>query len=257
MQTRVFVVHMSSTLASVLFIKAKEVGMMNKGYAWIMTDGVTNLIDSLNPSVLESMNGALGVEFYVPKSAELGNFTMRWNMRFQIDNPTDSPLKLSIFGLWSYDTIWAVAQAAEKVGLANATFQKTVVTKNSTSLEALETLETSSNGPGLLQAVLQNRFRGLSGNFDLSERQLQVSTFRIINVVGKGWREIGFWTARNGISQQLNQKRPAATYSGSVHDLNPVIWPGESIEVPRGFEIPFLTSGDCSSLLELLQLLPF
>lgn len=51
-------------LASPFFIKAKEVGMMNKGYAWIVTDGVTNLIDSLNSSVLASLNGALGVEFF-------------------------------------------------------------------------------------------------------------------------------------------------------------------------------------------------
>ncbi|XP_044388886.1 glutamate receptor 2.8-like [Triticum aestivum] len=124
MQTTVFVVHMSFTLASLFFIKAREVGMMNKGYAWIMTDGVTNLIDSLNPSILESLNGAIGVEFYVPKTKELDDFAMRWNMRFQIDNPTDPPLKLNIFGLWGYDTIWAVAHAAAKVGLANATFQK-------------------------------------------------------------------------------------------------------------------------------------
>ncbi|VAI17878.1 unnamed protein product [Triticum turgidum subsp. durum] len=243
MQTTVFVVHMSFTLASLFFIKAREVGMMNKGYAWIMTDGVTNLIDSLNPSVLESLNGALGVEFYVPKTKELDEFAMRWNMRFQIDNPTDPPLKLNIFGLWGYDTIWAVAHAAAKVGLANATFQKPGATRNSVSLE---TLETSNNGPKLLQAILQNKFRGLSGNFDLSNRgKLQISTFRIINVVGKGWRDIGFWTAQNELSQQLNKTRQATTH------LNPVIWPGESIEVPRGFEIPIsgkkLQVGVCTS----------
>ncbi|XP_037441457.1 glutamate receptor 2.8-like [Triticum dicoccoides] len=248
MQIMVFVVHMSFTLASLVFIKAKEVGMMNKGYAWILTDGVTNLIESLNPSVLESLNGAIGVQVYVPKSKDLDDFTMRWNMRFQIDNPTNIPSKLSIFGLWSYDTIWAVAQAAEKVGLTNATFRKPGVTRNSTSLE---TLETSSNGPELLQAILQNRFKGLSGNFDLSDRQLQFSTFRIINVVGKGWREIGFWTAQNGISQQLNKTTPATTFPGSAWDLHPVIWPGESIEVPRGYEIPVsgkkLRVGVCTS----------
>ena len=54
MQTRVYIVHMSSALASTLFMKAKELGMMEKGYVWIITDGVTNLIDSLHPSVVES-----------------------------------------------------------------------------------------------------------------------------------------------------------------------------------------------------------
>uniref|UniRef100_A0ACD5XW14 Uncharacterized protein n=1 Tax=Avena sativa TaxID=4498 RepID=A0ACD5XW14_AVESA len=248
MQTTVFVVHMSVTLASLFFIKAKKVGMMNKGHAWIMTDGVTNLKDSLNPSVLGSLNGALGVEFYVPKSRELDDFTTRWNMRFQIENPANPPLKLSIFGLWGYDTIWTVAQAAEKVGQANNTFRKPGAKRNSTSLE---TLETSSNGPKLLQAILQKKFRGLSGNFDLSNRQLQISTFQIVNVVGNGWREIGLWTAQNGISRQSNKTRLATTHLGSVRDLNPVIWPGESIEVPRGFHIPVsgkkLQVGVCTS----------
>ncbi|XP_062198782.1 glutamate receptor 2.8-like [Phragmites australis] len=235
METRVFIVHMSSILASLLFIKAKEIGMMTKGYVWIMTDGVTSLIESLNPSVVESMNGALGVEFYVPKSKELNNFTARWNMRFQNDNPTDQPLKLSTFGLWGYDTIWAVAQAAEKVGLPNARSRNPPVTKKSTRLEDLET---SSNGPELLNAILQTNLRGLSGNFDLRYRQLEVSTFRIINVVGKGGREIGVWTVQNGISRQLVQTRLTTAHSGTMPDLNPVIWPGDSIEVPRGFEIP-------------------
>ncbi|CAL5064284.1 unnamed protein product [Urochloa decumbens] len=235
MQTRVYIVHMSSVLASTLFIKAKEVGMMEKGYVWIITDGVTNLIDSLHPSVVESMNGALGIHFYVPKSTELNNFNTRWNMRYQIDNPTDPPSKLSIFGLWSYDTIWAVAQAAEKVGLSNATFRKPISKQKSTDLGALGT---SSNGPEFLKEILQSKFIGLSGRFDLSDRQLTVSTFQIINIIGKGWREIGFWTAQNGLSQRLNKSQSATIYSSLLPDLNPVIWPGESIDIPRGFEVP-------------------
>jgi ionotropic glutamate receptor len=234
MQTRVYIVHMSSMLASTLFLKAKEIGMMEKGYVWIITGGVTNLIDSLHPSVVESMNGALGVHFYVPKSTELNNFTTRWNMRYRIDNPTDPPSKLSIFGLWSYDTIWAVAQAAEKVGLANATFRKPISKQKTTDLE---TLETSSNGPELLKEIIQSKFIGLSGMFDLSDRQLVVSAFQIINIFGRGWREIGFWSAQNGLSRKLNQSQPT-TYSISNPDLNPVIWPGESTDIPKGFEVP-------------------
>ena len=87
MQTRVFVVHMSSSLGSLFFTKAKEIGMMSKGFVWIITDGLASVIDSLNTSVVEAMNGALGVEVYVPKSTELDNFTMRWYMRSRKDHP--------------------------------------------------------------------------------------------------------------------------------------------------------------------------
>ncbi|XP_037434543.1 glutamate receptor 2.8-like [Triticum dicoccoides] len=231
MQTRVFLVHMSPDLASILFTKAKEVGMMKKGFVWIMTDGLTNVIDSTNPSVMEAMNGVLGVKFYTPKSAELDSFTIRWNRRLQIDNPNDLPVKLNIFELWGYDTIWAVAQAVEKLGIKNKTsFQKPAVARNMTSLG------TSVYGPDLLKTILQYKFRGLSGHFDLAGRQLQASTFQIINVVGKGWKEIGFWTAENGISRRLYQGESMTEHSGLVPELNPVIWPGTSTEVPRGWE---------------------
>lgn len=235
MQTRVFIVHMSSTLAASLFTKAKEVGMMSKGFVWIMTDGITNIVDSMSTSVVEAMNGALGIQFYVNNS-ELDSFTIGWNRRFQIDNPNDPPLKLSIFGLWGYDTIWAVAQAVENVGVNNRTsIQKPSVARNSTSLE---NMETSVYGPELLKVILRNKFRGKSGYFDLSNRQLQVSTFRIINVFGKGWKDIGFWNEGNGILRQLNLGKSTTKYADSVLDLNPVIWPGKSTEIPKGWEIP-------------------
>ncbi|VAI17865.1 unnamed protein product [Triticum turgidum subsp. durum] len=233
MQTRVFVVHMSPDLASILFTKAKEVGMMKKGFVWIMTDGLTNVIDSMDPSVMDAMNGVLGVKFYTPKSAELDNFTIRWNRRLQIDNPNDPPLKPTIFELWGYDTIWAVAQAVENLGIKNKTsFQKPAVARNMTSLG------TSVYGPDLLKTILQYKFRGLSGHFDLSGRQLQASTFQIINVVGKGWQQIGFWTAENGISRRLYHGEAMPHHSGLASDLNPVIWPGKSTEIPRGWEAP-------------------
>ena len=194
MQTRVFIVHMSSTMTSLLFTKAKEVGMMNKGFVWIITNGVANILDSLNPSVIEAMNGVLGVRYHVPKSQGLDNFSIRWSRMYQRDNPDESPFnKLSIVGLWGYDAAWALAQAAEKAGISSARNKWPWSSKNSTCLESMVI---STNGPELLTAIVQNKFRGLSGDFDLTDRQqLKVSEFQIINVAGRGWREIGIGRA--------------------------------------------------------------
>ncbi|TVU24228.1 hypothetical protein EJB05_26649, partial [Eragrostis curvula] len=232
MQTRVFVVHLPPSMASLLFINAKEIGMISEGYVWIVTDRVANLIDSLNPSVVEAMNGAgaLGIEFYVPESTQLDNFTIRWYMRSRNDHPNDPTLKLSIFGLWSYDTIWAVAQGAEKAKVTKTVNRRPPASKNCTSMEMIEI---SRNGPAVLNEILQNKFEGLSGYFDLSGGQLQASKFQIINIVGQARRVIGFWAAEDGISQQLNQRR-----SNITTNLKVVIWPGESTNVPRGWEIP-------------------
>ncbi|KAA8521441.1 hypothetical protein F0562_012106 [Nyssa sinensis] len=77
MQTRVFIVHMFPSLGSRLFTKAKEVGMMSKDYVWIITDGITDFLSSLNASVIDSMQGVLGVEPHVPRTKELENFAVR------------------------------------------------------------------------------------------------------------------------------------------------------------------------------------
>ncbi|TVU19091.1 hypothetical protein EJB05_35223, partial [Eragrostis curvula] len=235
MQPRVFIVHMSSIRASVLFTKAKEAGMLNKGFVWIITMGVANIIDSLSPPVIDAMNGVIGVRFHVLKSQQHDtSFLVTWNRMYEQDNPNELAVnKLSIVGLWGYDTVWALAQAAEKVGVPSNKDKRLHPSKK---YKFLESLTVATKGPELLTEIVQNKFRGLSGNFDLTDRQLQVSALQIINVVGGTWRHIGFWTLGNGLSRQLNQSGLKVTGSTSMLDLNPVIWPGESTEIPRGWE---------------------
>jgi glutamate receptor, ionotropic, plant len=52
--------------------------------------------------------------------------------------------------------------------------------------------------------------------------------------VGQGIREIGYWRGKQGFSKQVDASKNYSTYP---EDLNPVIWPGESIKVPNGLEI--------------------
>uniref|UniRef100_A0A2N9FBR6 Glutamate receptor n=1 Tax=Fagus sylvatica TaxID=28930 RepID=A0A2N9FBR6_FAGSY len=182
MQTRVFIVHMSTNLSSRLFTKAKEIGMMSEGYVWIITSGMTNSIRSIESSAHNSMQGVLGVKTYVPNTKELENFTVRWKRKFHQDNPTILNVELNVIGLWAYDVVSALARAVEIVGTTNFGFEKTNASSNLTDLE---TFGVSLNGPKLREALWGTRFRGLSGEFSLDNGQLQSSTFQIINV--NGW----------------------------------------------------------------------
>ncbi|RWR75359.1 glutamate receptor 2.8-like protein [Cinnamomum micranthum f. kanehirae] len=227
MQTRVFIVHLSPSLSSSLFFKANEVGMMNEGYVWIVTDGLVNLLDSMNSSVIQSMQGVLGVRPNVPRSKNLDSFRERWKRKFQNESPNFDRMELNIFGLWAYDTIWALAKTVEEVPPTN---------KNSTDLARLGISEMGSRLRG---AILGTNFKGLSGQFNLTGGQLESSAFEIVNVIGKGDRVVGFWTPIQGLDKKLNSNKK--TYSTSNDDLNPIIWPGESKSVPKGWVIP--TSG--------------
>ncbi|KAJ4746153.1 glutamate receptor 2.2 [Rhynchospora pubera] len=235
MQTRVFIVHMSSPMGSTLFLNAKEVGMMSEGYVWIMTSGVADMVDSFSPRVIRAMKGALGVRLHLPRTDELDDFTTRWKKRFHEDN--DNPKELvssepSIYALWAYDTIYALAMAVENLGV-----EITQSGYDPTPSQPLY-LPVRSMGPQLLRALLNIKFQGLAGNFELKGGQLHHTAFEIINVVGKGIREVGYWTEDQGLSKQLEHVRNSKMHSTLQQNLNPIIWPGESTTVPKGWEMP-------------------
>ena len=234
MQTRVFIMHLPIDLGSRLFTKAKEIGMMSEGYVWIMTSGMTNSIRSIESSVRDSMQGVLGLKTYVPKTIELENFTLRWKTKFYQDNPNILDVELNVKGLWAYDAASALARAVEKAGTTNFGFEYTT---GSSNLTDLATMGVSLNGPKLRQALLDTRFTGLAGEFSLPNGQLQSSTFQIINVNGNGERGVAFWTPKYGLMRELNSTN-TSMYSISRRNLGPIIWPGDSSSIPKGWEIP-------------------
>ncbi|KAM0069742.1 putative periplasmic binding protein-like I [Helianthus debilis subsp. tardiflorus] len=205
--TRVFVVHLSPELASRFFKKAKQAGMMQEEYAWIVTDIVTNLLHTLD---VESMQRVMGVKPYIPVSDDLKNF----GRKFKRNNPSEV---INAYGLWLYDTTYALAMALERVGSAT-TFQQ----HNQQAVTDLDAIGTSKLGPRLLSEISNTKLKGLSGNFDLVDGQLQSdSGYQIVNIVGQEDKPIYMWTNRNKISNK-----------------EAIEWPGGSNNFPRGWEIP-------------------
>lgn len=221
MQTRVFVVQTLPSLAARIFAKANQIGMMTKGYVWIMTDVTTNSLDSMDPSVLNSMDGALGVKTYVPRTKELDRFKVRWKRKFLMENPILNEHQLDVYGLWAHDAARALAMAIEETGPANFTHEN----KNPTDLQSLGV---SQNGEKIRDALSRTNFTGLTGEFRIMNGQLQSVNYEIVNVHGgSGGNSVGFWNPEKGLSKDL---------SGS--GTRSVIWPGDTTTKPRGWEWP-------------------
>ncbi|XP_023538261.1 glutamate receptor 2.1-like [Cucurbita pepo subsp. pepo] len=218
MPTRVFVVHMLPSLAIRLFAKANEIGMMREGYVWILTDATANLLDSMTSSVLKSMEGALGVRTYVPKSMELERFKIKWKRKFIMENSVPNDPYLDIFGLWAYDAARALAMAVEKTGAKNFTFENP---NGSENLTDLQTLGVSRNGEKIVEALSKTKFMGLTGNYEILNGQLQSTEFEIVNVNSNGGNRVGFWNTEKGLLSK-----------------DTVIWPGNTVAVPKGWEFP-------------------
>ncbi|CAH2060179.1 unnamed protein product [Thlaspi arvense] len=229
-QTRVFVVHMSSRLGSRVLQKAREIGMMEEGYVWLLSNGMTHMMRH-NDRSLKTLEGVLGVRNHVPNSKEREDFSLRWKRKYDMENP-ENDAGLDVYALWAYDSITALAMAVEKTSSKSLWYDS--ASDSSNNMADLATLGVSRYGPSLISALSDVRFKGLAGEFKLINRQLESSSFEIINFVGNEERIIGSWTPRNGLVN-ANSKKTTPFSDGR---FGPVIWPGNSKIVPKGWEIP-------------------
>ncbi|XP_017423557.2 glutamate receptor 2.8 [Vigna angularis] len=209
---RVFVVNLSVPLAINLFQTAKELKMMEKGYVWIVTDPLTSLVHSLNSSTISSMQGIVGVKSYFPEiGLHYKDFYSKFRKKFSSENPHELNNEPGIFAARAYDAVWTLSLSMIQI-------------KN-------------KKDQMLLDKILLNNFTGLSGKIHFTDQKLDPSdTFQIINVMGKDYKEIGFWTNGLGFSNIIGQN---ATFNFSMKELGQVLWPGRPWGTPRGW-IPAL-----------------
>ncbi|XP_054813212.1 glutamate receptor 2.8-like [Prosopis cineraria] len=210
-QCRVFVVHLSFPLALHLFETAKKLNMMEKDYVWITTDPFTGLVHSLNASTLSSMKGIVGVKSYFSQLGhQYEDFYVKFRRRYSSENPNEFDNEPGIFAAQAYDAAWTLALAMNKTN--------------------------KKGGQVLLDKILLSNFSGLSGKIQFTNYRLDpAKTFKIINVMGQTYGELGFWSDGQGFSRTIG---PDATYSSSMKVLGPVFWPGGPWDSPRGWTLP-------------------
>nr|XP_048323012.1 glutamate receptor 2.8-like [Ziziphus jujuba var. spinosa] len=158
---------------NMIMAKETKVGMMSEGYAWMVTAGLSSLLDPYTgPKSYGSMHGVVGVRPYLPNSKLLQDFKTKWSKTLG---------DINLFGLWAYDTIWALAMAAELVNPNALIRHKTAIDSTSTTTEPFG-LRVSESGPELLKMLLHAKFECLSGKFNLIGGQIPATDFEIINM---------------------------------------------------------------------------
>ncbi|KAM0880681.1 hypothetical protein ACQ4PT_033389 [Festuca glaucescens] len=213
--TSVFVVRMSNTLALKFFQLAKDEGMMGEGFVWITAYGLTDIFDVVGSPALDVMQGVLGVKPHVQDTMELQNFRQIWRKKYRLENPETSLTEPTVSGLYAYDTIWALALAAEVAGFVNSDFGLPV---NNGSTD-FDRINTSRPAKKLRDSLLKVNFSGMSGKFQIEGMQLASVNYTIINIVGQKGRVVGLWTPVSGISSSL--------------------WSGDNDTPPRGWLLPW------------------
>ncbi|KAK1428541.1 hypothetical protein QVD17_17377 [Tagetes erecta] len=165
----VVVVHKSSLLASRIILIAKRLGMVSEEYAWIVIDKTIDILKPVDNEVIESYQGVIVLRSYIPTSRKLFNLTTRWYNECDIKYPSLVSREVSVFAVWAYDTIWALAKAINSVGVQFSF----VVSQMDLMLQ---------------YELSKTRFKGVSGEFQLNDGKLVSNGFKITNVIGNGER---------------------------------------------------------------------
>ncbi|KAF3440888.1 hypothetical protein FNV43_RR19174 [Rhamnella rubrinervis] len=229
-----------------VFSVAQYLGMMGTGYVWIATNWLSSVLDIRSPLSQDEMNniqGVLTLRMHTPDSELKRKFVSRWS-NLTSGKTADGPLGLSSYALYAYDTVWLLARAI------NAFFNQggNVSFSSDSRLKQfqggnlnLDAMSVSNGGKLLLQNILATNMTGLTGPIKFTpDRDLLRPAYEIINVIGTGTRRIGYWSNYSGLSllppetlyaKPLNQ-------SSSSQRLYPAIWPGQTVEKPRGWAFP-------------------
>ncbi|KAD6794512.1 hypothetical protein E3N88_05408 [Mikania micrantha] len=209
-QCRVFLVHASLETSVRLFQDAKTMGMMDIGYVWITTNVITDLLHTVNSSTFSMMEGVVGIgSFFADTNSWFLDFSTKFQKRFKVEQPEEENSMPAIFALQAYDATWIAALALTKKNIS---------------------------GKNLLDVISSLSLNGSTGEVHFINRKSTASKrYRIINVIGKYYRELGFWSEGLGFSQVTNDR---ATYQTSLQNMGHIFWPGRPLHTPRGWAIP-------------------
>ncbi|WCJ44736.1 glutamate receptor 3.3 [Euphorbia peplus] len=241
MESRVIIIHLNPNLGFTIFSVAKYLGMIGNGYVWIATDWLAMFLDTSSPLPAETMDtiqGVLALRQHTPDSSRKRSFTSRWSKL------TKGSLGLNSYGLYAYDSVWLIAHALDTFfdqgGIISFSNDSRLRSTKSSDLH-LDALSIFDDGDLLLKNILQSNLSGLTGTmkFD-SDRSLILPAYDVINVIGTGFRRIGFWSNYSGLSTAAPETlytRPPNRSSANQQLYN-VIWPGDTLVKPRGWVFP-------------------
>lgn len=237
--SRVLVVHVRVESGLLVFDLAHVLKMMGSGYVWIATSWLSTILDtnrySLPFTILEKLQGVMTLRMHSQNSGLKRSFINRWSNLTGLKS-RNGHLGLNMYGFYAYDTVWMLAHALDAFfnDGGNVSF---------TNIQGLKKTGLSIFGGGdlLLKKIEQINMTGINGPISFTkERNLVNPAFEVLNVIGTGYREIGYWSNHSGLSVVPPEKLYAKGHnlSSLTQELYSMIWPGGTKEKPRGWVFP-------------------
>ncbi|XP_071727455.1 glutamate receptor 3.4-like [Rutidosis leptorrhynchoides] len=229
MECRVYVVHVGPDSGLDIFTVAKKLGMMTSGYVWITTDWLLANLDSSkvqDSMTMDHIQGVISLRHHTTNSDIKKSFL------------TKDISSFNSYALYAYDSVWLLARALDKFLRSGQSI--TFSNSNGGKLR-FSALRTFNEGEEFLQSLLATTFKGLTGEVKFDQnKNLMHPAYDVINIVGTGFRTIGYWSNYYGLSIAAPESLYAKNLSKSDSDqrLYSVIWPGGMSKKPRGWVFP-------------------
>lgn len=238
---RVYVVHVNPDPGFRIFTTAQKLQMMTSNYVWLATDWLSATLDSFSPmsqTSLHNLQGVVGLRQHTPESVLKKAFLSRWTKMQQKGLVSSG---LNIYGLYAYDTVWAVARSIDKfIDENNITFSFSDELPETATRLQLEKLKVFDGGAFLLRKLLETNFTGLTGQVHFNQdRNIASGGYEVINIDRMEIHRVGYWSNDSGfsVSPPETLKRKKNSDSQLNWKLQNITWPGGETERPRGWVI--------------------
>lgn len=244
-ESRIIVLHTSTTWGPKVLSVAKSLGMMQNGYVWIATTFLSSFLDIESPlssDTMDNIQGVITLRMYIPDSERKRKFVSRWT-NLTSGKSSNGSLGLSTYGIFAYDTVYVLARALDtffKRG-NRITFSHDPVLSKLHGDMNLDAVKIFNEGNLLCKSIYEVNMTGTSGPFRYTpDKNLANPAYEIINVIGTGTRRIGYWSNYSGLSiipPETLYSKPT-NRSSANQKLLTVFWPGETTQKPRGWVFP-------------------
>ncbi|XP_073118661.1 glutamate receptor 3.2 isoform X2 [Henckelia pumila] len=239
MESRVIVVHAFAVVGLKVFELAQRLKMDN-GYVWIATAWLSTVLDSspVSGDSAKSIQGVLTLRPHTADSTRKKAFESRWKKL------SNGSIGLNPYGLYAYDTVLMIANAVreflERGGIISFT-NDPILSSLGQGVLNISALSKFDAGKQILANILATNMTGLTGQIAFHpDKSMIRPSFDILNVIGEGYKQIGYWCNYSGLStvppEILYNKAP--NRSSANQQLHGVMWPGRTTVKPRGWVFP-------------------